>query len=211
MSSCFCIRKLFSGIWHAVVIEERPKDANRNGASAALRPRRLARPSASSRWDACRAARRGVAAEFRRSRKIDLAWISIGAHHDLGPRRCAVSRCATPRVQSSIITAHAKMQFKLQVHVISRPRRGKRFRPARRSVSNDPIKCMLVAALLLLRGSVMRDRTVIFITTRGSTQRTRKCAPVTGKKGNATSVTWALRHSRKRDKKRKNIFSPNLL
>jgi len=52
-------------------------------------------------------------------------------------------RCSfAMRSRSSIITAHAKMQFKLQVHVISRSRETiSACRPAGgHSVSNDPIK-----------------------------------------------------------------------
>jgi len=53
-------------------------------------------------------------------------------------RRCSFAM----RSRSSIITAHAKMQFKLQVHVISRSRETiSACRPAGgHSVSNDPIK-----------------------------------------------------------------------
>ena len=195
-SSRFYIRKLSGGIV--------ARYGNRRKAKGCESEWGQRRPSTSHTRPRHRDGMR--AAEFRRWREIDLAWISIGAHHDLGPRCCAVSRCATPRVQSSIITAHAKMQFKLQVHVISRPRRGKRFRPARRSVSNDPIKCMRSASAPPRFGNARLDRyihhDVIFVALH---KQTRKCTPVTGEKGNATSVTRALRHSRKWKKKNKKI------
>lgn len=106
--------------WHSMVIEERPKDTNRNGASAALRPRAAAAFVAAV-VAICVNARRNF---VDRARSI---WHESRSHHDLG---CAAD--AQFRGRSSIITAHAKMQFKLQVHVISRSRRGKRFRPVDR-------------------------------------------------------------------------------
>jgi len=128
-----------------MVIEERPKDANRNGASAALRPR------TSSQWETMGCVPRvdGISSIARNRFGMNLdrraPW----------PRAVAQFRDDAPRGRSSIITAHAKMQFKLQVYVIvSRSRRGKRFRPdgGWRSVTNDPIK-RIRAAFLLRRGN----------------------------------------------------------
>lgn len=191
-----------------MVIEERLKDANRNGASTALRPR------TPRRRDGMRAARRGSDGGIS-----SIAQDRFGMNLDRRapwPRpapSCAVSRCA-PRGRSSIITAHAKMQFKLQVHVISRARWGKRFRPARRGGRRSAVgfEWSNQTYTLLLRprhGNARSAHRYIHHDSVALHKRMRKCAPVAGEKGNATFVTRALRHSRKH--KQKIVFSPNLL
>jgi len=67
----------------------------------------------------------------------------FGMNLDRTMTSAVIWRCSfAMRSRSSIITAHAKMQFKLQVHVISRSRETiSACRPAGgHSVSNDPIK-----------------------------------------------------------------------
>lgn len=179
-----------------MVIEERPKDANRNGANTALRPR------TSRRRDEMRAARRRNFVDRARS-----IWHESRSVRTMTSARVELRSFAmrAARGRSSIITAHAKMQFKLQVHVISRSRRGKRFRPAvggRRSVSNDPIKRIRAALLHRPRHSNARPahryihHDPVPLHKRGNVAEMR-CAPVAGEKGNATFVTRTLRHSRK--------------
>lgn len=150
-----------------------------------------------SRWDACRARRRNFVDRARDRFGMNLDRRAPWPRRIAPLRSFAMRRAAQRRCRSSIITAHAK----LQVHVISRPWRGKRFRPV--GGRFRMIKRIRAQRFCLRRGAVMRDRPHRYIH-HDSWQlhkRTRKCAPVAGEKGNAASVTRALRRSRKHKQK----------
>lgn len=113
-------------------------------------------------------------------RLVDLArsiWHESRSHHDLGPPMCSFAMRRSP-----IITAHAKMQFKLQVHVVSRSRQGRRFRARLDAGRFRMIQSNVYARWLLLRPRfVMQDRDtpLYFITTRAVCS-----APTQTKRGN---------------------------
>lgn len=134
-------------------------------------------------------------------------WHESRSHHDLGSPMCSFAMRRSP-----IITAHAKMQFKLQVHVVSRSRQGRRFR-ARLDAAGRfrMIQSNVCARWLLLRlRFVMREtETHRYISSRREpcalplhkpNAETHACVySVTGEKENATS----REHRREKEEERR--------